>query len=65
MPLSCQGSHLTGPQEECNRIDIWHKVFLVAQDEMDYLQYALPKGQTHKVLDLGAGTGIWAFSVVE
>lgn len=63
--LILQSIKLTMPQEEANRTDIWHKVFLVAQDEMKYLEYALPRDRSHKVLDLGTGTGIWAFSIVE
>lgn len=49
--------------DECNRLDICHKLFLTVQDGLDYLKYALPRGRHSKILDLGAGTGIWANDV--
>lgn len=52
-------------EDECKRCDIWHHLILVANNDALDLDYALPKGLSHKVLDLGAGTGIWGFHVVE
>ncbi|KAF4125106.1 hypothetical protein GMORB2_3945 [Geosmithia morbida] len=50
--------------EELNRLDIFHKVFLVARDGLG-LDYALRKDRPVKILDVGTGTGIWSIHVSE
>jgi ubiquinone/menaquinone biosynthesis C-methylase UbiE len=55
------------PQQEKDRMDILHKFFLVAR--RDYLHAApvIPcaPGERFEILDLGAGTGIWAMDMAE
>ncbi|KAI1749678.1 S-adenosyl-L-methionine-dependent methyltransferase [Xylaria castorea] len=51
---------------ECDRLDIMHKLFLVARQFEDFgglYTYQLP--DRPKVLDLGCGTGIWAIDVAD
>nr|UWK20375.1 chromatin methyl transferase [Trichoderma cf. fertile] len=51
-------------KEELNRLDIFHKFFLVARDDR-ISSTPLDKKGRPKIMDLGTGTGIWAFNVVE
>lgn len=55
---------LTIPKEELNRLDIFHKFFLVARENK---LFSSPMGRTvrPKIMDLGTGTGIWAINVAE
>ncbi|KAG9252909.1 uncharacterized protein F5Z01DRAFT_659794 [Emericellopsis atlantica] len=48
--------------EESKRLDLFHKVFLVARGK----PYSVPiKRQQPRIMDLGTGTGIWAIDVAE
>ncbi|KAK1247196.1 hypothetical protein MKX07_002105 [Trichoderma sp. CBMAI-0711] len=51
-------------REELNRLDVFHKYFLVARDEK-VTSTPLRKDGQPKIMDLGTGTGIWAYNVVE
>jgi methylase of polypeptide subunit release factors len=51
------------PQEELNRLDIFHKVFLLARDNQP-LQVKLER-KAPRIMDIGTGTGIWAINVAE
>lgn len=53
-------------QEEMNRLDIFHKFFLVARHN-DLFSYEIPqiRSRRPRILDLGTGTGIWAINVAE
>ncbi len=55
---------LSGQQEK-NRLDIFHKFFLVArQDQLHSAPlHPLPPDEKHMILDLGTGTGIWAIDM--
>lgn len=57
---------LTPPRakEEKNRLDIFHKFFLVARDN-NLFSAPLDVKQALRVLDLGTGTGIWAIELSE
>ncbi|KAI1045359.1 hypothetical protein LB505_013552 [Fusarium chuoi] len=49
--------------EELNRLDIFHKVFLLARDNKPFL---VPIRRTSpRIMDIGTGTGIWAINVAE
>ncbi|KAM4058498.1 methyltransferase [Hirsutella rhossiliensis] len=50
--------------EELNRLDLFHKFFLVARKEAVCGQN-LNFGRPARVLDLGTGTGIWAINLAE
>ncbi|RFU72149.1 methyl transferase [Trichoderma arundinaceum] len=56
--------HFPIDKEELNRLDIFHKFFLIARDDRIF-SFPLSKEGRPKILDLGTGTGIWAFNVVE
>ncbi|KAI8691550.1 Secondary metabolism regulator LAE1 [Fusarium sp. Ph1] len=49
--------------EELNRLDIFHKVFLVARGNKPFHCPIMRK--TPRIMDLGTGTGIWAINVAE
>jgi hypothetical protein len=49
--------------EELNRLDIFHKVFLLARDNQP-LQVKLER-KAPRIMDIGTGTGIWAINVAE
>ena len=56
---------LMSPKKEQDRLDIYHKMFLVTrQDELHRApitrNYSPPR-----ILDLGTGTGIWAIDMAE
>ncbi|KAJ6436750.1 methyl transferase [Purpureocillium lavendulum] len=51
-------------EEELNRLDIFHKFFLVARDNALFVRN-LHDGRPLRILDLGTGTGIWAINVCE
>ncbi|KAH8883874.1 methyltransferase LaeA [Thozetella sp. PMI_491] len=52
-------------EQEKNRLDIFHKFFLIArQDQLHTAPlHPLPPGEKHLILDLGTGTGIWAIDM--
>lgn len=50
-------------QEELNRLDIFHKVFLLARGNKPF--QAPIRRQSPRIMDLGTGTGIWAINVAE
>lgn len=57
-----------GLQEEKDRMDIYHKLFLVARREQLHSPlYTIPNLQHRpaKVLDIGCGTGIWVIDMAE
>jgi ribosomal protein L11 methylase PrmA len=53
-------------QREQDRLDIFHKIFLVARHEELHRAPIRPNnyGPT-RILDLGTGTGIWAIGMAE
>ncbi|KAK2592161.1 hypothetical protein QQS21_010143 [Conoideocrella luteorostrata] len=53
-------------EEELTRLDVFHKVFLVAQKDALFVA-PLHMDEKHplRILDLGTGTGIWSFNVAE
>lgn len=50
-------------QEELNRLDIFHKVFLVARENKPFRVPIVR--QAPRLMDLGTGTGIWGIKVAE
>ena len=57
---------LTGhdPQAEMDRMDIYHKLFLVARHEQLH-KAPLLQSPDIRILDVGTGTGIWAIDMAE
>nr|UWK20376.1 chromatin methyl transferase [Trichoderma gamsii] len=51
-------------KEETSRLDILHKYFIVELEDR-VTSVPLDKEGSPKIMDLGTGTGIWAFHVVE
>lgn len=51
-------------QPEKDRMDIYHKLFLVARRDQLH-QAPLPTQWRPRILDLGTGTGIWAIDMAE
>nr|AMD39000.1 methyl transferase [Fusarium babinda] len=49
--------------EELNRLDIFHKVFLLARDNKPF--QAPIRRPSPRIMDIGTGTGIWAINVAE
>lgn len=58
---------LTGPdfQAEMDRMDIYHKLFLVARHEQLHRAPLIPSPDGLRILDVGTGTGIWAIDMAE
>ena len=52
-------------QGEKDRMDIFHKFFLVARREALHSARLMPNYDTLRILDLGTGTGIWAIDMAE
>lgn len=50
-------------QEELKRLDIFHKIFLVARQNKPFRAPIVR--QTPRLMDLGTGTGIWGIKVAE
>lgn len=51
-------------QQEKDRMDIFHKLFLVARRESLH-QAPVVASYQPRILDLGCGTGIWAIDMAE
>lgn len=51
-------------EPEKDRMDIYHKLFLVARRERLH-QAPIPENWAPRILDLGCGTGIWAIDMAE
>jgi SAM-dependent methyltransferase len=56
---------LAGLQDEKDRMDIYHKFFLVARREQLHSTPFTPNYDGPRILDLGCGTGIWAIDMAE
>ena len=54
-----------GLQDEKDRMDIYHKFFLVARREQLHSAPFTPNYDGPRILDLGCGTGIWAIDMAE
>lgn len=52
-------------QQEKDRMDIFHKIFLVARKEELHKVQLVPNYESPRILDLGTGTGIWAIDMAE
>ncbi|KAL9089236.1 MAG: hypothetical protein Q9165_005804 [Trypethelium subeluteriae] len=61
MPNGSQSSRL---QAEMDRMDIYHKLFLVARRDSLHLAPIVTR-TTPRILDLGCGTGIWAIDMAD
>jgi len=48
-----------------DRMDIYHKVFLVARHEQLHKAPLIPNYDGPRILDIGTGTGIWAIDMAE
>lgn len=66
-PFSPEGRTLTtvGDQQEQDRLDIYHKLFLVARHDQLHKAPLIPNYDGPRILDLGTGTGIWAIDMAE
>lgn len=51
-------------QPEKDRMDIYHKLFLVARRDQLH-QAPIPHQWEPRILDLGCGTGIWSIDMAE
>jgi hypothetical protein len=68
LELRCGRSGLTwdSAQAEMDRMDIYHKFFLVARREALHSTPFIPNYDNGpRILDLGTGTGIWAIDMAE
>ena len=54
-----------GPQAEMDRMDIMHKLFLVARHEELHKSPLVANSDGLRILDVGTGTGIWAIDMAE
>lgn len=52
-------------QQEMDRMDIFHKFFLVARKEVLHTAPLIRNYDGPRILDLGCGTGIWAIDMAE
>ncbi|KAI9806533.1 MAG: Secondary metabolism regulator lae1 [Piccolia ochrophora] len=52
-------------EQEKDRMDIFHKFFLVARKEVLHQSPLIPNQGPTKILDLGTGTGIWAIDMAD
>ena len=64
--VSCVGLTACSPQEEKERMDIYHTMFLVARHQVLHdAPLAQPINAETRVMDVGCGTGIWAIDMAE
>ncbi len=52
-------------QQEMDRMDIYHKLFLVARKDQLHRARLVSNLGPPRILDLGTGTGIWAIEMAE
>lgn len=52
-------------QDEKDRMDIFHKLFLVARRDELHTAPFTPNYDGPRILDLGCGTGIWSIDMAE
>ncbi|MCJ1224937.1 Secondary metabolism regulator lae1 [Toensbergia leucococca] len=52
-------------EQEKDRMDIFHKLFLVARKEKLHSAPLVPGYEPPRILDLGTGTGIWAIDMAD
>lgn len=52
-------------EKECEKIDIYHKIFLVLRKDELHRAPITPNYEPTRILDLGTGTGIWAIEMAE
>ena len=52
-------------QQEKDRMDIFHKLFLVSRKGALHKVPLMPNHGPPRILDLGTGTGIWAIDMAE
>jgi predicted O-methyltransferase YrrM len=52
-------------QQEKDRLDIFHKLFLVSRQGALHKAPLIPSNGPPRILDLGTGTGIWAIDMAE
>ena len=52
-------------QQEQDRLDIYHKIFLVARGGKELHRAPIKQDIPPRILDLGTGTGIWAIEMAE
>ena len=52
-------------QQEKDRMDIFHKLFLVARRDQLHSARLVANYENPRILDLGTGTGIWAIDMAE
>lgn len=63
--LPASTDHCLQLQQEKDRMDIFHKLFLVARHEELHRVRLNPNQEPLRILDLGTGTGIWAIDMAE
>jgi ubiquinone/menaquinone biosynthesis C-methylase UbiE len=54
-----------GLKDEKDRMDIYHKFFLVSRHDHLHKAPLTPNYDGPRILDLGCGTGIWAIDMAE